>query len=101
MTTMSGLEIPTEALAALCRRYQVREMSVFGSVARGEARPESDVDILVEFVPRHTVDLFDFGHLESELSELFGRRVDLVSKQGMNPRIAPHILRDARSIYAA
>ncbi|MFN0100986.1 MAG: nucleotidyltransferase family protein [Bryobacteraceae bacterium] len=101
MTIVSGLEIPIEALDRLCRRYQVKEMSIFGSVARGETRPESDIDILVEFLPGHTIDLFDFGHLESELSGLFGRRVDLVSKHGMNPRMAPHILRDAQPIYAA
>ena len=101
MTIASGLEIPIETLDPLCRRYQVKEMSVFGSVARGEARPESDIDILVEFFPGHTIDIFDFGHLEGDLSTLLGRRVDLVSRRGMNPRIAPHILRDARLIYAA
>ena len=101
MIIPSEFEVPTEELTALCPRDQVKEMSVFGSVARGESRPESDIDIFVEFKPRHTIDLFDFGHLETELSGLFGRRVDLVSKRGLNPRMAPHILRDARPIYAA
>lgn len=101
MTIANGLEIPMEALDPLCRRYQVKEMSVFGSVARGETRPESDIDILVEFIRGHTMDIFDFEHLECDLSVLFGRRVDLASRRGMSPRIAPHILRDARPIYAA
>ncbi|MBI3209350.1 MAG: nucleotidyltransferase family protein [Candidatus Solibacter usitatus] len=100
MTIAATIEIPVEALADLCRRYQVKELSLFGSAAREELRPDSDIDILVEFVPNHTVDIFDFGHLEDELRALLGRSVDLVSRKGMNPRVAPFILRDARRLYA-
>lgn len=101
MTIAKGIEIPIETLAGLCQRYQVKELSLFGSVARGEMRPDSDIDLLVEFLPHASVDLFDFGHLEEELAALFGRRVDLVSRRGMSPRIAPYILQDARPVYAA
>ena len=51
MTLASGIELPTEAIAELCRRYYVRELSVFASAARGDMKPESDIDILVEFEP--------------------------------------------------
>ena len=101
MTIAIGVEVAEGAVADLCRRYQAKQLSVFGSAARGELRADSDIDVLVEFVDNATVDIFDFGHLESELSVLLGRRVDLVSRRGMNPRIAPHILREARPLYSA
>jgi len=95
------IEVPREVLADLCYRYQVKQLSLFGSFARAEQTPSSDIDILVEFLPQHTLDLFDLGHLATELAFLLGRPVDLVSKNGINPRIAPHILRDARLLNAA
>ena len=101
MIFAAGVEVPEIAVNDLCRRYQVKQMSVFGSAARGELREDSDIDVLVEFGENATVDIFDFGHLESELSALLGRRVDLVSRRGMNPRIAPHILSEARLLFAA
>ena len=101
MIFAAGVEVPESAVVDLCRRYQVKQMSVFGSAARGELRQDSDIDVLVEFAENATVDIFDFGHLESELSVLLGRRVDLVSRRGMNPRRAPHILSEARLLYAA
>jgi len=100
MTLASGIQVRDEALTDLCRRYQVRELSMFGSVARGEARPESDIDLLVEFEPGAKIGLWRFGELESELTALLGRNVDLVSKRGLKARIRPHVLRDARVLYA-
>ena len=101
MTIAPGLELPEETLADLCRRYQIREISLFGSTARGEARPDSDLDLLVDLQPHHTISLFDFADLQEELERLLGRRVDLVSKRGLSPHLAPHILREARLVYAA
>ena len=74
-------------LAEVCRRYHVLELSVFGSAARGEMRPESDIDLLVEFLPGAKVDLFDYSGLMLDLSKLIGRKVDLVSKKGLKPLI--------------
>ncbi len=68
-------------LAHLCRQYRVKELSVFGSVARGEMRPGSDIDLLVEFLPYTGIDLVDYAGLMLALSALFGRKVDLVSKK--------------------
>lgn len=88
-------------LAAICRRYQVRELAVFGSAARGETRPDSDIDLLVEFLPEAQVGLLEHAGLMLDLSELLGRRVDLVSKRGLKPLIRDSIIREARPVYAA
>jgi predicted nucleotidyltransferase len=101
MTLASGIELPVEAIAEFCRRYHVRELSVFGSAARGDIRPESDIDMLVEFQPDAPIGLWEFAGLEDELRDLLGRKVDLVSKRGLKPRVRPHVLRDAQVVYAA
>jgi uncharacterized protein len=93
--------LPVERIAEICRRYQVLELAVFGSAARGEMRPESDVDLLVEFQPGAWIGLLEFAAMERELSDLLARKVDLVSKRGLKPRVRPHVLRDARIVYAA
>jgi predicted nucleotidyltransferase len=87
--------------ADLCRLYCVRELSFFGSAARGEMRPDSDIDLLVEFLPDAEIDLVDYAGLMLELSHLFGRRVDLVSKNGLKPPIRASVLEAARLLYAA
>jgi len=94
-------EIDEAKLAELCQRYSVRELSVFGSAARGEMRPDSDIDLLVEFIPEAKVDLFDYSGLMLDLSELIGRQVDLVSKKGLKPLIRASVLKEARLLYAA
>ncbi|MDZ4802496.1 MAG: nucleotidyltransferase family protein [Bryobacteraceae bacterium] len=88
-------------MAELCRRYYVRELSVFGSAARGEMRPDSDIDLLVEFLPEAEVDLFDHAGLMLDLTQLLGRKVDLVSKNGLKPLIRASVLEAARLMYAA
>ena len=88
-------------LADLCRRYQVRELSLFGSAARGEMRPDSDIDLLVEFLPKAEVGLVEHAGLMLDLERLLGRKVDLVSKNALKPRIRPYVLADARLVYAA
>ena len=64
-------------------------------------KPESDIDILVEFEPDTPIGLWEFAGLQDELRELLGRKVDLVSKRGLKPRVRPYVLRDAKVIYAA
>jgi predicted nucleotidyltransferase len=91
-----------EALAELCRRWRILELSVFGSVARDSSRADSDVDLLVTFrsdAPWSTLDLVD---LREELANLFGRRVDLVEEKAIrNPYRRASILRDKSILYAA
>lgn len=101
MTLSSGVILPVEKISEICRRYQVRELSVFGSAARGDMRPDSDIDLLVEFEPDARIGLFEFAGMEEELAALVGRKVDLVSKLGLKPRVRPFVLRDAIVLYAA
>ena len=98
MTLESGLEIPAAKIAEICRRYGIRELSIFGSVARGEMH--SDVDVMIEFFPdvRYGLEYFD---IERELAEAFGRRVDLATKRWLKPRVRSRVLPEARVIYAA
>ncbi|MBI5084276.1 MAG: nucleotidyltransferase family protein [Acidobacteria bacterium] len=101
MTLPSGLALPLEEIAGLCRRYHVRELSVFGSAARGGLRPDSDIDLLVEFAPEASVGLLLHSRLERDFSTLLGRRVDLVSKRALRPAIRAMIFKDAHLLYAA
>ena len=94
-------QIDAIKLADLCRRYHVRELSLFGSAVRGDMRPNSDIDFLVEFLSDAEIDLVDYAGLMLDLSHLLGRNVDLVSKNGLKPMIRASILKEARLLYAA
>ncbi len=98
---LGGTLVDGPVLAGVCRRYGVKELSLFGSAVRGELRPESDIDIMVEFEPGVRIGLVKFESLVAELESLVGRRVDLVTKRGLKPWIRPRVLKDARVIYAA
>lgn len=98
---LGDAQVDEAKLVALCRRYHVRELSLFGSAARGEMRPDSDIDILVEFLPGADIDLVDYAGLMLDLSDLLGRKVDLVSKNGLKPLIRASVLGEARLLYAA
>ncbi len=87
--------------AEVCHRYRVKELSLFGSAVRGEMRPESDIDLMVEFEPEARVGLIKFQALVDELESLTGRRVDLVTRGGLKPWVRPRVLKEARIIYAA
>jgi predicted nucleotidyltransferase len=95
-------QIPNEWLAAFCRKWRVREISLFGSALRPDFGPDSDIDLLVELQPNHGLSLYDWVDMVAELEATFGRKVDLVSKRGLkNPIRREAILRTARLLYAA
>jgi uncharacterized protein len=77
----------------LARSHGARRIRVFGSVARGEATPDSDVDFLVDMEPGRS--LFDMGGLLMDLQELLGCRVDVVTESGLRARIRNRVLREA------
>lgn len=77
------------------RAKGVRHASIFGSVARGDAGPESDIDILVELEPAAHVSFFELMGIERRLSEIFGCKADIVSKGGLRPLLDDSILTDA------
>jgi hypothetical protein len=101
MLQFGDRRVDEDTLADLCRRYHVRELSFFGSAARGEMRPDSDIDLLVDFLPDAEIDLVDYAGLMLDLPDLLERRVDLVSKNGLKPLIRASILQEARLLYAA
>ena len=90
------LEILRTHRDELQQRFGVKSLAVFGSVARGEAGPESDVDILVEFEGRATFDRY-MG-LKFFLEDLLGRRVDLVTRKALKPRLRPLVEREAINV---
>jgi predicted nucleotidyltransferase len=94
--------VAQDRLDALCRKWRVRELALFGSVARGEATPDSDVDVLVTFEAEADWSLLDLIRLQDELASLFGREVDLVEEAALrNPFRRRAILRDKRVLHAA
>ena len=98
---LGDTQIDGSSLAEVCRRYAVKELSLFGSAVRGEIQPESDIDVMVEFEPGVRIGLIKFESLAEELESLTGRRVDLVTKRGLKPWVRLQVLESARLIYAA
>jgi predicted nucleotidyltransferase len=82
-----------EDVLRIAAQYGARNVRIFGSVARGESDSDSDLDVLVDLEPGRS--LFDLGGLLMELQELFGCRVDVVTEQGLRPRICDRVLREA------
>ena len=74
------LPIDQEAIAAFCKKWKVTELALFGSAARGELRPESDVDLLISFQPEAHYTFFDMHAMQEELEAMFGRKVDLLER---------------------
>ncbi len=97
---MARLSADTERLRELCERYGVARLEVFGSVSRGEATAESDIDLLYELKQDARLG-FRFFDFEDELRQLFGRPVDLVARSSVNKYIREQVLRDAQPLYAA
>ena len=77
------IRIPKTKIAQFCKRWNVSEFALFGSVLRPDFRPESDVDILISFLPDAHVTLFDMARMQEELQTIFKREVDLISKRGV------------------
>jgi len=96
-------EIDRKALAAVCRKYGIKKMSLFGSAARNELRPDSDVDLLVDFKRSSRTTYFDYARLQDELSPLFGKReVHLAGPEILeNPYRRRTIEAELKTLYAA
>jgi predicted nucleotidyltransferase len=91
-----------EEIEAFCQKWQVRELTLFGSVLRDDFRPESDIDVLVEFEAEAQHSLFEFITMQEELEEMFGRTVDLVQKSAVkNPFVRHHIRHNRQVVFHA
>lgn len=93
--------IDRQQIAAFCSRWQITELSLFGSVLRDDFRPESDVDVLVVFAPEAAIGFLALGTMRRELTAILGRPVDLVPKEGLKPLIRNEVLGSAEVLYAA
>ena len=99
-TNRSHLQLPPARVAEFCQRHHIRKLAVFGSALHGDARPDSDLDVLVEFEPDHVPGLAFFA-MEQELSEMLGRMVDLNTPQFLSPYFRERVIQEAEVQYAA
>jgi hypothetical protein len=102
MNFLNAYHVSEAQLTTLCRQWKVRELALFGSTARGEARPDSDVDLLVTFTPEAVWDLFDIVDLREALGTMFHCPVDVVEAPSIrNPYRRAMIDREKQVLYAA
>jgi predicted nucleotidyltransferase len=102
MTAMvyQGMEIAADRIAELCRRHRIRRLALFGSVLCQDFRPDSDIDVLVEFEPGATPGFAFFG-IQEELSEMLGRKVDLNTPGFLSKYFRDEVMREAQTLYVA
>ena len=95
------ISVDREKIAEFCRRYGIRRLALFGSVLRPDFNAQSDVDVLVEFVPAAIPGLFGMARMERELSALFcGRRVDLRTPEDLSRYFRDEVVKEAEVQYA-
>jgi hypothetical protein len=98
--TNPSLMVPTDSIPAYCQRNGIRRLSLFGSALRQDFRPDSDVDLLVDFQPDTGVGFLALARMQRELSDLFHRKVDWVPRSGLKTQIRGSVLNDAEDLYA-
>jgi uncharacterized protein len=104
MPTVNKYRLPVDAdaVAAIAKRWNISRLSLFGSALREDFSADSDVDVLIEFMPQTEYSLFDIVDLKHELEALFQRPVDVVEPAALtNPYRREHILKTAKLLYAA
>jgi predicted nucleotidyltransferase len=94
------VQLPKDKLKDFCRRHHIKSLSVFGSFLRGENKPDSDIDILVEFDSDQIPGLIRLAGMEIELSELIGRKADLRTAQDLSPYFRQEVIATAEVQYA-
>jgi len=92
-------EMPKEKLVEFCRKNHIRKLSVFGSAIRGELKPDSDIDLLIEFEEGQTPGLFTIIRMEMELAETLGRKVDLRTPDDLSKYFRDEVMRNAKIQY--
>jgi predicted nucleotidyltransferase len=88
-------------IAELCKKHRVLELSLFGSRVRGDNRPDSDFDFLVEFFPESGIGLIEYSRMQIDLAEIMEHKVDLVTKTGLKPYVRDNVLAEAMVVYEA
>jgi predicted nucleotidyltransferase len=97
---LDGISVSDTAFRSLLDHYSVKQLAIFGSRARGNHRPDSDIDFLVDFLPSARIDLLDFIHLKLDLEALLGLPVDLVERTAVKPRVKDRVYAESRVVYA-
>ena len=97
---MARISVDERRIATFCRRHRIRRLAFFGSVLRDDFGPDSDVDVLVEFEEGNVPGLAFFT-MESELSEILGRKVDLNTPQFLSRYFRDDVVAEAEDLYAA
>jgi predicted nucleotidyltransferase len=101
-STQPRIEIPQAEIEAFCRRWDVVELALFGSVMRDDFRPDSDIDVMVKFAPNRRLHGWGIVDMKLELEDLLGRRVDLVEPGSVqSATMRRSMMRDQAVIYAA
>ena len=95
-----GIDIPMDQIEAFCRRNRIRRLSLFGSILRDDFKPESDIEVFVEFEPGARTGLA-FFRIQRELAEMLGRRVDMHSPQELSQYFRDEVLHEAKVVYDA
>jgi predicted nucleotidyltransferase len=95
----SNIKVPKDKIAGFCRRHHIRKLALFGSVLRDDFKADSDVDVLVEFIPGH-VPGFSFFAMQDELSEILGRRVELHTPKFLSRYFRDKVQAEAEIQYA-
>ena len=97
--SQSNVRIPPAGVRAFCQRHDIAKLALFGSVLGASFRPESDVDVLVEFRPGAVVGLLGLARIERELSDLVGRKVDLRTAADLSRYFRDDVVRSAEVLY--
>lgn len=97
---LHGIEIPQDRIAVFCRANRIRKLAIFGSILRDDFRPESDIDVLVEFQPDARVGLA-FIRMQDELTAILGHKVDLHTPATLSKYFRDEVLREANTQYVA
>ena len=95
------IQLDKKKISEFCRRHHIRRLALFGSVLRDDFRPDSDVDVLVEFEPGHTPGLIRLAGMEIELSKMTGRKVDLRTPAELSRYFRQKVLDLAEVQYSA
>lgn len=94
------IDLPKEKIAEFCRRNHIRKLALFGSALGDEFRPDSDIDLLVEFYPDHIPGLIRLAGMEIELTEIVGRKVDLRTEEDLSNYLRDEVVKSAEVQYA-
>ncbi len=93
------IQLPKQKIGSFCKKYHIISFAIFGSVLTTNFKKTSDVDVLVKFEKKHIPNLFEFIDIESELSDMIGRPVDLKTPNDLSPYFKKEVLANAKQIY--